>query len=497
MDKKFLVNLHGDFSVIAKEKFIDFGFTEGALQEAKANTLIPKEFDVARNTDVMPVVFNLAVVNQFNLNDDGMDAETAIDALQHFKNKPINIEHKKDQIVGHIINASVSEKEPEFYERNAEEYRDKKTPFFITAAGVIYSNIFPDLAQALIEASDPTKEFYRSISTSWEIAFGFFNIVKGTEKNLIDGSVLSPEEKEQEIFNLKGFGGSGRTQNGERVMRLIQKPAYPLGAALTLNPAARVKGVYTGETLFEVLKKSQAKNKNNKISQSEKSNVREGKSHIMDKEQFEKFLATVKESLAGSNVSEANQANLVSQITQVLEKRSKEWETQKEAENQAKAQLEADLKEAKEKLEATEKTNADIQAQLNTIKAERAAEAKVALVQNRMGAVESKFDLTDEELQIVAAEVAQLGDTDEDFQSYAKKLDVIFAHKNKEEIAKKNAENNQDKKEDKKEDDKELQTDASKNTSKVPNSNKNQSEEEDLITRVVKNFVVGYTGQKK
>ena len=45
----------------------------------------------------------------------------------------------------------------------------------------------------------------------------------------------------------KGLGGEGVDEDGVPVNRLIVGMTFPLGAALTTNPAARVKGVYTLE----------------------------------------------------------------------------------------------------------------------------------------------------------------------------------------------------------------------------------------------------------
>ena len=102
-----------------------FGLSQANIQEA-AESLLPEGFDPDQNIDVLPVVFNLAKVNEFNKNGDGIDAKTAIAAIKRFINKPINIEHKKDKIVGHMINASFSEREFDFKNNDIESYAEKK-----------------------------------------------------------------------------------------------------------------------------------------------------------------------------------------------------------------------------------------------------------------------------------------------------------------------------------------------------------------------------------
>ncbi len=56
----------------------------------------------------MGVAFDAAVVNQFNRNDDGIDSETAVQIAPYFIHKPTNIEHKKQRVVGHIVNSAFS-----------------------------------------------------------------------------------------------------------------------------------------------------------------------------------------------------------------------------------------------------------------------------------------------------------------------------------------------------------------------------------------------------
>ena len=108
-----------------------------------------------------------------------LTAKTAVAAIKRFINKPINIEHKKDKIVGHMINASFSEREFDFKNNDIESYADKKEPFYMNAAGLIYKSVYPKLAEAIEEASNEDDETYQSISTSWELAFKEFEVAVG------------------------------------------------------------------------------------------------------------------------------------------------------------------------------------------------------------------------------------------------------------------------------------------------------------------------------
>ncbi len=71
--------------------------------------LIPKSIDLDRNVDLVGVAFNAAIVNKFNRNGDGIDSETAVDLIDYFVHKPTNIEHKKQKVVGHVVNAGFTD----------------------------------------------------------------------------------------------------------------------------------------------------------------------------------------------------------------------------------------------------------------------------------------------------------------------------------------------------------------------------------------------------
>ena len=62
----------GKVREIKDEEFEAFGLSQANIQEA-AESLLPEGFDPDQNIDVLPVVFNLAKVNEFNKNGDGID----------------------------------------------------------------------------------------------------------------------------------------------------------------------------------------------------------------------------------------------------------------------------------------------------------------------------------------------------------------------------------------------------------------------------------------
>ena len=484
----------GKVREIKDEEFESFGLSQGAIQEA-AESLLPEGFDPDQNIDVLPVVFNLAKVNEFNKNGDGIDAKTAIAAIKRFINKPINIEHKKDKIVGHMINASFSEREFDFKNNDIESYADKKEPFFMNAAGLIYKSVYPQLAEAIEGASEEEDESYQSISTSWELAFKEFEVAVGS-KLLQNSTIATGAEKEDLKQYVKGLGGKGQDPDGKPVNRLIVGQTYPLGAALTRNPAAAVKGVYT-------TKDDSEDKKIEKISRNANINVKSDKlKNIfnMDKEQFDQLITQLSKSVA-SAVKEGSEAKTVSEtIRDTLVEHNESWTSKMEVEKEAKAKAEAELAELQDSFKQTKE-------ELDALKGEVEAKAAVDLFNDRMNFIDNDYDLNEKELALVTAEVKEIGSSEEDFNSYKEKLEVIFAHRLKKNIEAKEAEikarideavasreegDDPDEEEAAEEDEpaEELEVEEDEAEASIPNNNAEASEQISFVERLKKNFSV-------
>ena len=67
------------------------------------------DVDTDKNIDLLPIAFNACVVNRANKNGDAIDTETAISVYKDFINKPINVEHNRNRVVGVILTAGFSE----------------------------------------------------------------------------------------------------------------------------------------------------------------------------------------------------------------------------------------------------------------------------------------------------------------------------------------------------------------------------------------------------
>ena len=487
----------GSVRRIKDEEFDFFGLSQANIKET-AESLLPEGFDPEENIDVLPVVFNLAKVNEFNKNGDGIDAKTAVAAVKRFINKPINIEHKKDKIVGHMINASFSDREFDFKNNDIESYANKKEPFYINAAGLIYSQVYPELAQAIAESSDEDDESYQSISTSWELAFRDFEVAVGSNI-LKDSTIATGAEKEDQKQYIKGLGGGGKNENGDLVNRLIVGQTYPLGAALTKNPAAAVRGIYTSKDMPE-------DESIEKISRNKNINVKTDKLKSifnMDTEQFDQLITQLSKSVA-SAVKEGSEAKTVSEtIRDTLVQHNESWTAKMDVEKEAKAKAEAELAELQDSFKQTKE-------ELDALKGQVEAKAAVDLFNDRMNHIDSDYNLDEKELALVTAEVKDLGSSEEDFNSYKEKLEVIFAHKLKKNIEAQEAEikarideavaNREEGEEDggekgeedeaEKKPEEELEAEGDEAEASIPNNNAEASENISLVERLKKGFQV-------
>ena len=74
----------------------------------KLRKFIPN-IDLENNIDLLPVAFDACVVNRVNKNGDVIDTATATKIAKNFINKPINIEHNRNSVIGCILNYGFSE----------------------------------------------------------------------------------------------------------------------------------------------------------------------------------------------------------------------------------------------------------------------------------------------------------------------------------------------------------------------------------------------------
>ncbi len=419
----------------------------------KLKDLVPQDIDFEKNIDLIGVAFNAAVINVFNKNDDGIDTATAMAIKDYFVHKPTNIEHNKKNIVGHIVSSGFSSKQTdelmEIGDLNSQD------PFNIALGAVVYASANREFAEMIARSVDEGDELYQTVSASWELGFNDYIIAAGS-KNLKEAEIVSDSKQIQELSQyLRAFDGEGKMQDGTPLYRLVVGEVYPLGIGFTANPAANVKGIYLHEDKkkdepkedveaqeYEKIqvnnKKIFLKNKKN-ISQSENFNVIQHTNQIsnMEKSQLlEDFKALLEEKMPGHEFSQETVANVGRVIGDAIKTKNEQYEKEllalKEEKTkvaEAEAQIKQDLEDLKSKLEAAETQVSSLTDEIESRKSEDA-------FNTRMEEIDATYELSDEDRKVLASEVKSVDLKDSSFEEYKSKLSVMWAHKNKEYLAK-------------------------------------------------------------
>ena len=68
--------------------------------------LVP-DVNTEKNVDLLPIAFNAFVANRVNKNGDVVDTKAALEIHKNFINKPINIEHNRERVIGVILTAGL------------------------------------------------------------------------------------------------------------------------------------------------------------------------------------------------------------------------------------------------------------------------------------------------------------------------------------------------------------------------------------------------------
>ncbi len=392
------------------------------------------DIDTDRNIDLLPVAFNAFVANRVNKNGDVINTSSALDITQHFINKPINIEHNRDRIIGSILTAGFSEfgtDNPLSYE----EVKDMSGPFNVTLGGVVWRSVNSELADLIEDSSDPTSDSYLKVSASWELGFSDFNLVVSADKNIDNAEFISDSNQISELSkNLKAFGGNGLTEDGKFIYRHVVGEIFPLGIGLTETPAADVEGVLAKRKDEGLLASTPEKQSlENNISQAQDKNVintNKSKDKVMKIDSIKDITDESLKELSASAISDF----IENELKEASEKFAADKRKVEDALEQSEEKYETLSKESEEM-----KTNVDaIQGELETLKAEKLERERQEAFNQRMSQMDEKYELTDEDREVIASDIKDMAT--EDFDAYLTKMAVLLSSKDREAIAKASAE---------------------------------------------------------
>lgn len=443
------------------------------------------DVDEKKNYDLLPVAFQGFNVNLFNRNDDGVDSAGAVASYKTFIGKPINREHDRQNTVGYIISATLTELNSN-KEITEEEALAMKSPFNVTFGGVLWRLVDEGITEKVEESQDPDSEYYGKVFASFEIGFDDRDVIGIKEgRNLEDGVVMDKTEYAPALRCLGGVGA----KDGYKLFNLVKGELLGLGAALTTNPAAFVEPVVTiPEPKEEIDPESAVGKKTNTILfVDDKGNIKDLAAEIIDikppkidsniqtmknptitvevglnqeklKDLAAEIEATInpivdkyisKAELTTKSVKERKSMKIskledltdgvmgeikASDVRTFLDEKIQEFAVKHQNDK-----LEADKqvlaeKQAKEALaaehEALKTKTAKMEADLAQIKTEATARENQEKLNERMTSLESIYELAAEDIQILTKKVAGLDDAG--YTAFAAELEVLLKEKNKE-----------------------------------------------------------------
>jgi len=411
------------------------------LSLASLDTLrnyLPK-IDTEKNIDLLPVVFNAFVANKFNKNGDGVDTETAINMANLFINKPINIEHNRQSIIGVVLTANFSEYGTD-KSLNIEDLKDIKKPFNVTLGGILWRTINEKITDIIEETNDETSDFYQKVSASWEVGFSDYSLVliEGDSRNLEDAKTIIEDPKEMLAIemNLKGLGGSGKIDEKTRIYRLAKGEVLPLGIGLTEKPAADVKGI----AVNKIEKEEELVDNEVNSSHLTKTDVNLNESNNIMKVNLKKLSDINDEVLKQVTANEMTDfiKNQIDENLSSLEEKTKSESKVKEealaAEKEKAEKLSKDYETLKAEHETLKKTNSEISEKLTILTTKLAEidqkqkdQEKLEVFSSRMSKLDSSFKFEKEEREVIAKDIKELDE--EGFKNYENKLTILLKNK--------------------------------------------------------------------
>lgn len=441
---KYTTRFDGCLVKASIDSSLDKYLSKASIEDLKSLNL-QESIDLEKNIDLVGTVFNAAVINRLNRNDEGISSETAIAIKDLFIHKPHNLEHKSEKIVGHIIKAGWSS-----FGGNQilsdQEVNGMKEPFNLTLGGVVYRLVNERFADLLIESSDETSDKYMSISASWEIAFSRYNLVIGS-KNIDEAEIISDEEKIKELEGyLKCNGGPGKLPDGRYIGRLIvggSDEVLPVGMAFTTKPAAEVQGVAIVNLKDLTSEEGKSEVGNSDLSTSSKEDFQENNSQTIilnvnnnqKQNSIQMKFETIKDLItAASSKDGLSESSVADFLSTQIDAKSKEWEAKQAEKDAALQNASSEIENLKSELsKATSKIN-EVMAAFETLKNETEAKQKDADFQNRMSSIANEYELSTKETELVAKQISGLDE--KSYASWFETFAVFNEQKKKTVIAK-------------------------------------------------------------
>lgn len=423
------------------------------------------------NYDLLPIAVPLFNVNYFNKNDDGVDTTFALKVYKTFINKFLDLNHKRDLVVGTILSAHITEFGTD-KPLTEDDVKNTKDIFNIIVGGILWKSVNEGLTECIEESNNILSENFDKIKASLEVGFTDYKLVKcpANSRALTDGIIIEDIKEIEELSkHLKAFGGTGKLKDGSRVFRLLSGEGLGLGGAITESPAAFLNAIAVpeintdhnkennergdtienrekllaliklrGNTLFSLQEALDRVGKiadevdTKIISHLQTSNVINNKNSNNSNLRENMKITNIKD-ITDDLLKEVTASSLVDFVETELKTASEKFAKEK----QEKETLAQELQKKHDDLIKTYETlNKDLEilkATLQKLEQEKIAKEKQEKFTVRMSSFEDKFELTQEELSVVGSQIRDL--SDEQYKNVETNLYILLKNKDRQVIA--------------------------------------------------------------
>lgn len=395
------------------------------------------------NNFVLNAAFNAAVVNLVNSNDDAISTETANKITKGFISQPINVEHDSAHVIGYITNAGFSSFREESKILSDSEVEKEVGPYNIALSCLIWKYVDTWAADFLQMSNDEKSYFYKKVSASWEIYFDDYQIILGSKK-LSDATIITDKAEIKKYSKyLKAMGGTGCTNDGTPVYRLIVGDAIPVGCGFTSNPAAAVKGIILDEEKEDEEDENEESESKKRAICNEVSEIlasEENKNNILEKKEekssqnnshtvkFIKYMKFVdiedfvnKVTASDAQVSVASVADFIKEQIKLGDEKFVQAQKEAKAKEDELALTLEEVSKSKAELE-------EVKQKLNDLELKSKEVEKQARLDSRLDSLASKYTLDDKTRKVIVKQIADLDD--ESYDAWLQEDgDVILATK--------------------------------------------------------------------
>jgi len=424
-----------DHIITASDILKSGGLNISEASQKELGRYLPYEIDYSNGSDLVGLAFDIALVNMFNSNGDGVCSRGAVKLMRTARHKPLNVEHDRSSIVGHILEASLTDT---VFKKSLhpEDVEGRMVPFNITLGAVLYKIAAKGLADLILSIQKDENAADFSVCASWEVGFDNYFAAIGSNR-LSECEIITDQKRVKELAPfMKAFGGKGVGPDGKIVNRLFDPDSDMvfLGGGLTKYPAADVQPVYIfdySQTNSEISVPAISHLKNKDV-------IPVRSEQTMKPEEIQALVnEAVASSLKDSKMSEESIASTTEKIANAIVESNKAFVAEKEAAEAKAAQIEATANEQKEKIASLEAKAEEISKELSASnekiaefeKAAKAASDKQKF-DERMSAIDEEFALEDSDRAILVKRLSSFS-SDEQFEEFRQELDVLMASKKK------------------------------------------------------------------